>query len=276
MKHKRAWVEPNPKHPRGARGRFVKRGTGTAAKVAAMAEAAAPKRRSLDAVKVAGPTTLPKKKAPKSVPAPASAHPVNPATGATVRPIASGGPFRTITPAEAETMQRQMLSREPWTAKQRADLRRYTGDDYAGINGVARTGKGSAADRATVPVMRSAMREIPEDISLTRSVRADAFGLRGLNGGNELSDREVAQLTPGRTFHEPGFSSASVGTRGNGLRLQISVPKGTRGAYVDSISQNRGETELILDVGTHYRIDRVERHLLKGTIIHVTVVGQDA
>lgn len=202
--------------------------------------------------------------------------PVNPATGVTVRPLASDGPFYAITSDGAEAMQRQMLAGRPWTADQRAALRRYTGDDYRGMNGAARTGAGTSADRAAVATMRGGMREIPDDIVLTRSVQANMFGMKGLNGGNELSDREIAQLTPGRTFHEPGFSSASVGSRGFALRLRISVPKGTRGAYVDSISKNKGETEMVLDVGTHYRIDRVERHLLKGTIIHVTVVGQDA
>lgn len=253
---KTKWIEPNPKHPRGARGRFVKRGTGAVGKVADAVKAAS-------SVKIAGPATLPKKAAPR-------------ATVGGMRALASDGPFATLTPAEAEAMQRRMLAGKPWTARQRAELRRYTGDDYVGINGAARTGKGSDGDRAAVGVMREGMREIPEDITLTRNIQANTFGMKGLRGGNELSDREAAQLTVGRAFHEPGFSSASVGSRGNGLRLRISVPKGTRGAYVDSISQNKGETELVLDAGTHYRIDRVERHLLKGTIIHVTVVGQDA
>lgn len=62
-KRKRAWVEPNPKHPRSSKnGRFVKRGTGPAS---AAAGAAADGLKGLsgtkEPVKVTGPATLPKK-----------------------------------------------------------------------------------------------------------------------------------------------------------------------------------------------------------------------
>jgi hypothetical protein len=63
VKQKRAWVEPNPKHPRGKGGRFVKRGTGLASKAVEAARKVAKKGRSLDSVRVSGPATLPKKAA---------------------------------------------------------------------------------------------------------------------------------------------------------------------------------------------------------------------
>lgn len=288
-KRARAWVEPNPKHPRSSKtGRFVRRGTGAATKVVEAVKTAAGKAEKATGggkgpAKSTPEKTAPKKgvslarigprPAPKALPKKAEPKPVNPNTGRRVARVApASSEYRAIGTAEAAAMQRRMLDGRPWTAAQTGALRRYTGPDFAGMNGHLRTGRGgSAADRAAITHARAAMRETTEDVIVSRRVQANAFGFTG----RDLTDAQVRQLTGRGTFHDPGFTSASVGANHTGLSMRISVPRGTRAAYVNDVSVNRGENEIILDAGTHYRIDRIERHLLKGTIVHVTVVGQD-
>lgn len=199
------------------------------------------------------------------------APPVNTNTGATVRPLASDGPFGAVTPAQAEALQRRMTAGRPWTPEQRAALTLYTGGRFRGINGARRFGKGRAADVAAGEQVRAAMREIPQDITVNRIATGAAFGFpRSMT----IPPGEMAGLV-GRVFHDPGFTSTSVANRRGWVQMRISVPAGTRGAYVESVTKNRGETEMILDAGTHYKITKVETNRDGDTVMHVTVVGQD-
>ena len=201
----------------------------------------------------------------------APAAPVNTNTGRTVRPLASDGPFSTVTPAQAEALQRRMASGKPWTTEQRAALTLYTGGRFRRINGSLRFGKANPNDLTAAATIRTAMREIPQDITVNRIATGAAFGFPKAMA---ISPEDAATLV-GRTFHDPGFTSTTVNSRRGWVRMQISVPAGTRGAYVESITKNRGETEMILDAGTHYRIDRVGRTMEGDTLMYVTVVGQD-
>lgn len=298
-RRKRAWIEPNPKHPRGARGRFVKRGTGLAGKAVD-----AVKKAKTAPAKVAGPNTLPKKTAgngnaaflakfsakvekqpaiklgalatlpTKKAPKPAEpAKPVNPKTGRTITPLKSDGPYRNLTPEEADALHERMTDGRPWSAGQVDALVAYTDEDYAPINTALRKGKGgSAGIQAKTATLRSAMREIPEDIVISRALDASAFGYG--EDDYEIPRADVDSFV-GRTFHEPGFLSSSIDRRSaDYVELRISVPAGTRGAYLNSISEYPQEREMLLDRGTHMKITKVERRGEK-TIMHVTVVGQD-
>lgn len=196
---------------------------------------------------------------------------MNTNTGATVRALTSTGPHATLSPAQAETMQRRMAAGQPWTAGQRAALTLYTGGRFRRINGALRFGRANPNDVATAAEMRRAMREIPQDITVNRIATGAAFGFPQ---GRSIAPADAATLV-GRTFHDPGFTSTTVNSRRGFVQMRISVPAGTRGAYVESITKNRGETEMILDAGTHYRIDKVSHNIEGDTIMHVTVVGQD-
>jgi hypothetical protein len=294
---RKKWIEPNPDHPRGSRGRFVKRGTGAVKKAVKARPARAAKEAVLATGKkkesVAGTGQLPAKKgislarkAPKPAPTPGKA--AAPAVAAKAPTKAATGPakpqsYATITPAQAETMQRQMLAGQPWTPKQRAALTRYTGGDYVGMNGHLRVGHGGPADQAAVVEGRAAMREIPQAVVAYRNnVGAHRMGFPPaiaalIKAGRDVPQAELDKVV-GRSFHDRGFSSTSVvGRSRGGLSLKISVPPGTRGAYVESLTKEKGEHELMLDAGTHFKITRVQRDLANsGVIMHVTVVGQDA
>ncbi len=196
---------------------------------------------------------------------------MNPTTGATVRPLASDGPFGALTPAQAEVMQRRITARQPWTDEQRAALTLYTGGRFRRINGARRFGKANPADLAAGDRMRTAMREVPQDITVHRIATGAAFGFPD---SRTIPADQMAGLV-GRTFHDPGFTSTTVNSRRGFVRMNISVPAGTRGAYVESITKNKGETELILDAGTHYKIISVKTNHEGDTIMDVIVVGQD-
>lgn len=197
--------------------------------------------------------------------------PVNTNTGATVRPLASDGPFGALSPTQAEAMQRRMAAGQPWTAEQRAALTLYTGGRFRRINGALRFGRANPNDVAAAATMRTAMREIPQDITVNRIATGAAFGFPL---SRTIPPGEMAGMV-GRTFHDPGFTSTTVNSRRGWIRMNISVPAGTRGAYVESITKNKGETELILDAGTHYRIISVETNREGDTVMNVVVVGQD-
>jgi hypothetical protein len=201
----------------------------------------------------------------------AGAVPVNRNTGATVRPLASNGPYSTVSPAQADALHRRMTAGQPWTAGQRAALTTYTGGRFKRINGGLRSGKTNPTDTATTADMRASMREIPQDITVNRIATGAAFGFPD---SRTVPPGKMAGLV-GRVFHDPGFTSTTVNSRRGWIQMRISVPAGTRGAYVESITKNKGETEMILDTGTHYRIDRVETNREGDTVMHVTVVGQD-
>ena len=201
---------------------------------------------------------------------PAAGKPVNEATGRQVRPIKGSGPYADLTPKQADALHRRMTADEPWTPQQTAAVRRYTGPAYKDINAVLRTGEGKDVDRTAAEQIHGAMRAIPKDITVNRAVSAHAFGYDG-----RTIPAADADSFAGRTWHDPGFTSTSVAGRGNKfVQMRISVPAGTRGTYVESVTKNKGETEMLLDRGTHFRITRVERRG-EDTIMHVTVVGQD-
>lgn len=188
-----------------------------------------------------------------------------------MRPLASDGPFGAVTPAQADALQRRMTAGQPWTAEQRAALTLYTGGRFRRINGALRFGRANPNDVTAAANMRAAMREIPQDITVNRIATGPAFGFRD---SMAIPPGEMAGLV-GRVFHDPGFTSTSVASRRGWIQMRISVPAGTRGAYVEGVTKNKGETEMILDAGTHYRIDRVEQNRDGDTIMHMTVVGQD-
>ena len=88
---------------------------------------------------------------------------------------------------------------------------------------------------------------------------------------------------PGSVVSDPGFASSSIsrdvsqgsafaGT--NGTLFRISAPKGTRGAFIQSMSQVSGEQEVLLGRNTKWVIDKIE-HPPSGhghTIIHAHII----
>lgn len=222
-----------------------------------VAQKAAPAKAAPVTMKVAGPATLPKKAAP--------AAPEKPRQ------------YSKVTAAQAAAMQAKMLKDRPWTPGERGALRTYTGEKYTAINGALRKGGGSAATKSTIARARAGMRETPKDVAVFRGMGSgSAFGF--------VKNRKIttAQLDAlvGKTWSDPGFTSTSIkeGRYGAGQRIQakISVPAGTRGAFVEGITQNKTEDEFVLDAGTHFKITRYERAADGQVTLYMEVASQDA
>lgn len=254
------------------------------AKVAAAGQAwnaSAPKKTgAFDALKV-GKKAAPVKAAP-SMPATlpvkkAVAKKVAAKKAAPAAPKMDDSPgFKDLTPAQAAAMQRKMLKGNPWTPAQRGALRTYTGESYTKINGGLRKGNATAKIEATIGNARAGLRPIPQDVNAYRGMGSGtAFGFVK---NRKITKAQLDELV-GKSYHDPGFTSTATEGDGYGygqrIRAKIAVPAGTRGAFVEGITQNKGENELVLDAGTHYRISGYEQAADGKVTLYMEVVKQD-
>ncbi len=192
----------------------------------------------------------------------------------------SAGGFALITPDQAQEMQDRLLASDPWTDDEREALREYTGDAHLGINSALRDP--SSADSVilesgqtasqTIKSVRSAMRPLPRPVRVYRSVNLAGLGLD--------SDEDLPDLG-GRVFQNPGFSSASVDrdsvlvdSNHYDAILVIDVPEGTQAAYVESVTQNDGEFELLLDAGMTFEYTRIGGTSNGFPLVYARVVPQ--
>jgi len=172
------------------------------------------------------------------------------------------------------------------------ELRDYTGGGHRRVNSAARgTWEETFGEKPTEAVLRtqferadrisSTMRPVADDVKVYRGTHVDQFGL-DVDAATHAQVMET--LKPGARFIEDGFSSTSIHPKSafstksnNAVRLTIEVPKGTRAAYVDDISQYQGERELLLDKGREYvvrSIDAVQLPYGAGDMYYYDVVLQ--
>lgn len=151
-------------------------------------------------------------------------------------------------------------------------LMEYTSSFYSEVNTELRRGKGVASrqkgyvekmDRAFDLVPRA-----PEDIEVHRGTTPDQFL------GNQLSGAVTSnpQSWVGKEFIDHGYMSTSLGGKAafgsKPIQMHLRAPKGTKMAYVDGerpgdregvITRFPGELELIVQRGTIFYVDRVEK-----------------
>jgi hypothetical protein len=131
----------------------------------------------------------------------------------------------------------------------------YTGAGYLSMNNYLRGKDGG--DPHTIQqaqLVQDAMMPLQRDHELIRgagwSVIPEAY--RSLEG---------LQLIKGKVLQDDAFMSTTVGGEslpGIGatrpLRLHIQAPKGTQALYIDDLSANKGEKEMLLAAGTQLKI----------------------
>lgn len=212
---------------------------------------------------------------------PTTAASVPNGSGGMVRPIVASGRFRDMRaknfsdpPTGAAELHQRMRGDTPWTEEQAKAYQVYSLDDYRRINDVARgRRKTDSVTAEQSAAMRAGMRPIPDNVIAYRTVHPEAFGFPGTH--DKLTDAELQGLV-GRVFHDPAPTSTSLNSRMNRvLQLRIKVPAGTRGAYIADVSSAKTEYEMLLDFGTHYKIDGFTRTPNGDTVLNLTVVGQD-
>lgn len=136
-------------------------------------------------------------------------------------------------------------------------VRAYTGTAYANINATLRgieksfgPGNYECARHIHQALSRAS---IPHDCTVYRGVSEKALGKLRF-----LPDK----MLTGKIFSDKGFMSTSIekGNSFGGDLLEISVPKGSHGAYVGHISEaGHYETEVLFDAGQVMRITGVRR-----------------
>jgi SPP1 gp7 family putative phage head morphogenesis protein len=165
--------------------------------------------------------------------------------------------FETPTPSEMLELQDDMLTDEPWTVGQEEALTTYSGDGYSDMNGCLRFDEGCSDDvEFDNDQAVAAMRPLPRGVTTFRGANLRALGV--------MNHQALAGMV-GNTVRDPGFTSSSISpdvatSFGQGsssterVIMQIESPAGTPAAYVDGISQNSGEFEMVLPPNTRYEI----------------------
>lgn len=128
-------------------------------------------------------------------------------------------------------------------------LQEYTGGGYTEMNKFLR-GNSKNLSSETKAAMEGAISALNR-MSAPESIVA----FRGFQSFGIFND--LGSLKSGTVFQDNGFHSTAVDANkafsGN-IRVEVRIPKGTKGAYVDHISSNQGEKEFLLPPGTKFRV----------------------
>ncbi|MDN5384526.1 ADP-ribosyltransferase, partial [Streptomyces sp. LB8] len=135
----------------------------------------------------------------------------------------------------------------------------YTGIAYDSINSHLRYGTDVPQHILdTIESMDEVMdaRPVPEDIMVVRGTGVDHIKV----GGRPI-DSPLDML--GGTFDDKAFTSTALGKTPpppfdqKPVWMHLRVPKGTPALWLEPITQVKGERELLLAKGSHYRVTRV-------------------
>lgn len=180
-------------------------------------------------------------------------------------PVTEG--YDAITNEQASDMQMEMTANDPWTAEQEDGLVTYSGDSYTDMNTCLRFDEGCDEDIDSYNAAASAaMRPTTRNTTVFRGANLRALGANNV---------EQLQAMVGATVRDHGFTSTSIHPEsafGGEVSMQIDVPEGTPAAYLEDITQNPGENELLLNSGTRFQIMAVDVDENGRANVHVRVV----
>lgn len=183
--------------------------------------------------------------------------------------------FKPTNRHQMQTMMDQLLQdTRPWRAKEQQALRNWTSGAYYSWNGylrgIAGYTKASPDLRAKILYGQAGMRPMPDDFLMKRGSGWEQLPV----GYRSVAD---AQKLVGKTFEDPGFFATSTsqdfGGFGGAITFEVEVPKGAMAAFVNDISHNKGENELLLAAGTRFHVISVKPNGSYGVIVRVRVVS---
>lgn len=166
------------------------------------------------------------------------------------------------------------------SVKERDGVQAYTGMHYRKMNRDLRADNFSGAEKkdyiigATNALEKS---EVADDVTVWRGMGSKNTLARNLR----VSEEQLSQIvTDGsivtQRFTEKGFCSTGVTEQAawnKSVSLEIYVPKGTKGMFVDPVSMHPGENELLLQRNTTFQIMKAE--VVNGNYkLYVSVVEQ--
>lgn len=141
----------------------------------------------------------------------------------------------------------------PWTTKQRAAVKSYTGGVYNTVNNYLH-GKSTTIDskaQTLIDNLQQAMRPSTRPMELHRATGLDELGVSSFSQLNGI----VGQVRKGESFNSTNVGPGWVwsGT----IRLVIEAPPGTPMAWAMPVSLHKNEREMILAAGLNYQIIEV-------------------
>ncbi len=158
-----------------------------------------------------------------------------------------------------------------WSAAEIAGLKVYSGSSYHQMNGWLR------GEIATIsPKLKQ---DIVNAQAGMRPLQSHHLLLRG-TGWAQLPegfrDPQAVKGLVGKTFADQGLVSSTVaGAKGvfsGAVRMEIEAPAGTMGAFIEDITQVKGENEMLLASGTKFQVISVGGS--SPTVIRVRVVSE--
>lgn len=213
---------------------------------------------------------------------------VSPKDAAFVNP----DPKKTIAKAKSfsyDYHERNNFDRGIWNAlsqKAREGLQKYTGSGYGAMNDVMRGLR--RVDARVADLINGATEavrafKLKEDTKLWRGMGSKNSLARAL----QMNPSDIVKMLDngsivGQVFTEDGFGSTAATKEkawDKEIMLEIFAPEGTEAMYVDPVSRNRGEKEILLQRGTRFEIIGVnketsrwgnERYWLKVVILDQT------
>lgn len=175
---------------------------------------------------------------------------------------------------KAKQVSKTWLDAKPWTARQKRDLKHYTGSSYVEMNGFLRGISSEISDRSenAIEGAKEGMRPTTEPILVQRGTGLDQFIDLEVSRGNGSSLWGIT----GKTFVDEGFLSTSAGGQaafsGEAV-LEIECPIGTPMAYVAPISNFPNENEMLLQAGMEYKILNVRKDATGRFVVRMRVVN---
>lgn len=171
------------------------------------------------------------------------------------------------------------LWKKTLTDDELASVINYTTTSYRDINDQLRLGGDDEAVQQEIDNVSSAVQKsyIPSDMILHRGVGPEVLGKLMNFDGSGMNRKQLNQhllqhrdSLIGRVIQDKGFSSTSIDSevarrfarKNNGAQLQIHAKKGSKGAYLDPISEAIGEREVLLNKGQKFRIDSIDENKL--------------
>lgn len=174
--------------------------------------------------------------------------------------------FAPISYKKALELQQAQLANAPWTTTQKNALTKYTGQYYTEMNPVIRdivkdtkymSETAILAAARTAVNIQDAMRPLPESVKVFRKTNPEQFSAFGLTHGAKFADIKKLE---GKLFIDQAPMSTSIDPNkwSGSVHFEIDLPKGTPAIFVDNISNNKGELEMLLGLGLKYRIISVK------------------
>lgn len=144
------------------------------------------------------------------------------------------------------------------TSEERYAVEVYTGSAYENMNAYLRGQISSTSYADEIKQATEALKKasLPEEVIVRRGSDYNMLRELGVDISEANKDKMVGALVTDKGFMStsPAFDGGFSGD----IEYVIKVPKGSQAMYVDTISQNRGEEELLINRGGKYIIEDVE------------------